>query len=119
MFVKEMFNCVDKKLFEDKCMGENNEIRKFLKALGVNLTPNTVVGQALNVPLEVIKFQIAVAQAALKGLDDLGKNLNREMNRAAEDIGRETGRIANQAKTDANNGIEWLERRVGIRLPRL
>lgn len=119
LFVKEMFNCVDKKLFEDKCMGENNEIRKFLKALGVNLTPNTVVGQALNVPLEVIKFQIAVAQAALKGLDDLGKNLNREMNRAAEDIGRETGRIANQAKTDANNGIEWLEKRVGIRLPRL
>ena len=34
-----MFNCIDKKLFEDKCMGENNEIRKFLKGLDINLSP--------------------------------------------------------------------------------
>lgn len=130
LFVKEMFNCVDKKLFEDKCMGEGNEIRKFMKALGVDLNPSTVVGQVLNAPLDVVKFQVAAAQAALKGLDDLGKNLPRELNRAAEDIGREVGkgvqnvgreagRVSNQAKTDANNGLEWAEKRTGIRLPRL
>lgn len=129
LFVKEMFNCVDKKLFEDKCMGEGNEIRKFMKALGVDLKPSTVVGQVLNAPLDVIKFQVAAAQAALKGLDDLSKNLPRELNRAAEDIGREVGkgvqnvgreagRVSNQAKTDANNGLEWAEKRTGIRLPR-
>ena len=129
LFVKEMFNCVDKKLFEDKCMGENNDIRKFMKALGVDLKPSTVVGQVLNAPLEVIKFQVAVAQAALKGLEDLGKNLPREVGRAAgnlqrelergvQNVSREGGRIADQAKKDANNGIEYLEGRTGIRLPR-
>jgi hypothetical protein len=111
-------------------MGEGNEIRKFLKALGINLTPNTVVGQALNVPLEVIKFQVAVAQSVLKGAEDLTKNISREVGRAAKDlgremakgvqnVGRESTRVVKQGQTDINNGIEWAEGRLGVQLPKI
>ncbi len=129
LFVKEMFNCVDKKLFEGNCMGENNEIRKFLKAVGINLSPNTVVGQALNTPLDVVKFQVAVAQSVLQGAEQLTNNIGREMDRAKKNIdrevskgiqnvGREGARIVDQGKTDVNNGIGWVSDRIGIRLPR-
>jgi hypothetical protein len=113
LFVKEMFNCVDKKLFEDKCMGEGNDIRKFMKALGVDLKPTTVVGQVLNAPLDVVKFQVAAAQAALQGLENFGNNVSREVGNALQ----EGQRIGDQAKKDANNGVEWVEGRTGVRLP--
>lgn len=127
LFVKEMFNCVDKKLFEGKCMGEGNEIRKFAKALGIDLSADTVVGQVLNVPLDVVKFQIAFAQAALLGLQDMPGNMEREITRAANDIGRElekggqnvgteAARIGNQARKDIDNGVKWVGKRFGIRL---
>jgi hypothetical protein len=126
LFVKEMFNCVDKKLFEGNCMGKGNELVKLATALGINLAPTTVVGQALNVPLDVIKFQVAFAQAALKGIEELPGNVEREVKRAADDIGREVGkgirnvgtgaiRIGEQAKKDVGNGVKWVGDRVGIR----
>ena len=45
LFAKEMFNCIDKKLFEDKCMDENNEICKFLKGLDINLIPQQLLAK--------------------------------------------------------------------------
>ena len=110
-------------------MGENNEIRKFFKAVGINLSPNTVVGQALNAPLDVVKFQVAVAQAVLQGAEQLtnnigreidraGKNIEREVSKGIQNVGREGARIADQGKKDVNNGIGWVSDRIGVRLPR-
>lgn len=108
-------------------MGENNEILNFLKAMGIDLKRTTVVGQVLNAPLDVIKFQVAVAQA-FQGVGDLSKNLSRDVHRAEGDlerelkkgvqnVGRQGGRIANQARKDVENGVRWLGDRTGIRLP--
>ena len=72
--MKEGFNCIDKKLFEGNCMGENNEIRKFFAAIGVDLSPTTVVGQVLNAPVDVLKWQISMAQTLASGLDDFSRN---------------------------------------------
>lgn len=104
--MKELLLCVDKKLFEGNCMGENNEIRKLMKALGVNLSPDTVVGQVLNAPLDVVKFQVAVAQAALKGLQDFSGNVEREFNAFALNVGNtaaDAGKVLNQAIVDGAN----------------
>jgi hypothetical protein len=128
LLVKEIFNCVDKKLFEDKCMGEGNEIRKLLKGLGINLTPSTVVGQVLNAPVDLIKFQVAFAQAAGKGIEKFAHNVGRETERAAQNIereiargvqnvGREAQRIGDRAKRDLDNGIKAVSRATRIRLP--
>lgn len=131
LLMKEAFNCVDKKLFEGNCMGPNNDLRRFVEGLfpGEKLTENTVVGQVLNVPLDVIKAQVALAQAAGKGLENLVQNIGKETERAAanigkelekgvQNVGREAGRIGEQAKKDVNNGVSWVEGRTGVRLPR-
>ena len=131
LFVKEAMNCVDKKLFEDKCTRRGcNEIRKFVEALfpGQKLTSNTVVGQYLNAPIEVIKFQAAFAQAAGKGIEEFVHNVGPEAQRAEENIvrevtkgvqnvGREGQRIGDQAKKDVNNGLDWVGDRAGVRMP--
>jgi hypothetical protein len=54
---KEFDNCKHEKFGSNKCFGENNEIRKFFRnVLGQDIHSDTVVGQIINVPLEVIKF---------------------------------------------------------------
>jgi hypothetical protein len=54
---KEFEQCRDRKFGSGPCFGENNEIRKFLRnVLGQDVHEDTVVGQALNVPLELVKF---------------------------------------------------------------
>ena len=109
--VKEMFNCVDKKLFEGNCMGKGNELVKLADALGINLSPNTAVGMALNVPRDVVVFQVAAAQATIKGIQNLSGNLQRELDRA----GQEISRIGEQVRKDIQNGIDWVGDRLGIR----
>lgn len=71
-------------------MGPNNDLVKFAKALGIDLKPSTVEGQVLNATLlEPIKVSVAIAQAVLGGVEDLERNLEREVARAGENIGRE------------------------------
>jgi hypothetical protein len=54
---KEFTQCRDRKIGSGPCFGENNEIRKFFRnVFGQDIHEDTVVGQVLNVPLEVVKF---------------------------------------------------------------
>jgi hypothetical protein len=54
--LKEFAQCQHSKFGEDKCFGENNEIRKFFRnVLGQDINSNTVVGQVINAPLEIVK----------------------------------------------------------------
>jgi hypothetical protein len=88
--MKEFFQCVDKRLFDGNCVGKNNAFRKLVENVtGQQLSSKTLVGQYLNLHLDVVKTQIAFAQAALKGADRLGQDVARESKRAAENIGKE------------------------------
>jgi len=54
---KEFSQCKQDRFGEGRCFGENNEIRKFFRnVLGQDIHSDTVVGQVINVPLEVVKF---------------------------------------------------------------
>jgi hypothetical protein len=56
---KEFTQCKDHKFGDGPCFGENNEIRKFFRnVFGQDINDNTVVGQVINVPLEVVKFLV-------------------------------------------------------------
>ena len=82
LVIKELFNCVNNKLFEGNCMGKNNEIVKLFAALHINLNASTVVGQILNAQLDFVKFNIAAAQAIIGGAQKLADNIEREVIRA-------------------------------------
>ena len=81
--VKELFNCVDKKFFEGNCMGSGNEFVKVATALRIDLRPETVVGQVLNYQLDVVKFQVRLAEAASKGVLEVGDKFVHVTNDAA------------------------------------
>ena len=95
--VKELFNCVDKKLFEDKCMGTGNEFVKLAKTLGIDLRPETVVGQVLNFPLDVVKFEVHLAEDAAKGVG----NVARETAHAADDVAKTVAKARDDAAQTA------------------
>jgi hypothetical protein len=64
--VREFIKCRDKKFAEGNCFGPNNEIRKFIKEIGLgDITSDTVVGQIANFHLEVLKAQVAFAESAI------------------------------------------------------
>lgn len=53
---KEFNQCKNAKFGDDRCFGENNEIRKFLRnVLGQDIHKDTLVGQIINVPIEIVK----------------------------------------------------------------
>ena len=57
------------------------------------MTPDTVVGQVLNAPVDVLKWQVSMAQAAVSGLDDLSKNVAREYGQFADKLSDAGNRI--------------------------
>lgn len=56
MAIKEMTNCKGKGFGEGKCFDENNEIRKFSKALGLEIGPKSVVADVINVQLQLTQI---------------------------------------------------------------
>lgn len=126
--MKEFFNCVDKRVFEDNCVGKNNEFRKLVENLtGQKLTPNTVVGKVLNVQLDVVKTQVAIAQATVKGTAKLAENIVREHERAAKHVARELAkapsaigtsaeRFAGSVRKEAEKTIRRLTPKVKVRV---
>jgi hypothetical protein len=111
--MKEFFNCVDKKVFEGDCVGRNNVFRKLVESLtGQPLQANTVLGHYLNFQLDVVKTQIAFAQAGLKGAEKLTQNLTRETERAAQNIARETERVAQNIARETERAAQNFQREV-------
>ena len=62
--MREFAKCQGKRFGEDPCFGKNNEIRKTLLAVGVDVGENTVLGQVANAHLDVFKAQVAFAESA-------------------------------------------------------
>lgn len=71
MAAKEMMNCKGKK-FDENCFNENNEIRKFFANAGVEIGPNSVAAQVINIQLQIAQFMTGpILDAANKALPDL------------------------------------------------
>lgn len=72
--MKEFANCQDKNFAEGSCFGENNEIRKFIRDIGLgDISENSFVGQILNEHLNLIKFNVRVAEGLGEGIGKLGE----------------------------------------------
>ncbi len=103
--MKELAQCANKKFAEGNCFGENNEFRKLSRQLlGTDIGPNSVVADVANIHLESIKLTLVMAQEAGKGVENvlreaeaLGKNVDRTLQTARDDVRREI-----------NNGLEAL-----------
>jgi hypothetical protein len=67
--VKEMMYCQGKHFGEDKCFGDGNEIRKFTKAIGVEIGPHSVVADIANLQLRIMDVtETPVLQAGMQGV---------------------------------------------------
>ena len=81
---KEFAQCRKSRIGEGNCFGENNEIRRFVRALGLpDIGPNSLAAQVGNVYLDIINIQVAYLEGAVKA----GKVLVREVARVLEQVG--------------------------------
>ena len=81
---KEFTQCKDSRIGNDNCFGENNEIRRFVRALGLpDIGPNSIAAQVGNVYLDIINIQVAY----LEGVAEAGKVFVREVARVLEQVG--------------------------------
>lgn len=72
--LKEFANCKDENFAEDSCFGENNEIRKFVRSIGLgDINEDTIVAQILDKQLDLIKFNVSAAEGAIEGLGKFGE----------------------------------------------
>lgn len=66
--LKEFQQCRNKGFGEDECFGENNEIRKFVRNIGLgDISGDTVVGQYASLHLDALKTTVSVAEGLLVG----------------------------------------------------
>lgn len=92
--LREYTKCKDKKFGENECFGPDNELRKFSRnVLGMDIHEGTVVGQALNLQLDVIKGQVALLEAGVAALSDaanaigsFAQGLGDALSRAAQSL---------------------------------
>lgn len=69
--MQEFIQCKNVKFGDGNCFGKNNEIRRFVRALGLpDISPGSVVGEIANIHLEVIKFQVRFAEEAFDAVGD-------------------------------------------------
>jgi len=91
----EYIKCRKSRIGKDNCFGENNEIRRFVRALGLpDIGPNSLAAQVGNVYLDIINIQVAYLEGVAKG----GKVVVREVVRVFVQAGK-------VAKDAVNDGI--------------
>jgi hypothetical protein len=72
--MKEMMNCKGKKFGEGNCFNENNDIRKFAKSLGIEIGPQSVAAQVINIQLQITQLTSGpILDAASQALPKLMK----------------------------------------------
>lgn len=70
--LQEFIQCKNVSFGEGNCFGKNNEIRRFVRALGLpDITSNSVVGQLASMHLDVLKFQVRFAEDAFDAAGDV------------------------------------------------
>ncbi|MBL8343967.1 MAG: hypothetical protein JNN03_00850 [Rubrivivax sp.] len=95
--IKEFMGCRGKKFGDSHCFGPNNEFRKLAKNLGVEIGPNSVVADVVNVHLQVLDAQVRLVEGALKEAQKVAKALEQAgqaLGKGAEHIAREGGKAA-------------------------
>jgi hypothetical protein len=101
---REFAKCRERRVGENDCFGPNNEIRRFVRnVFQQDIHDQTVLGQAMNVHLEMVKWQVVFAEATLKAAGDLANGALQEAERAVERAIRavdDLGRTADQARRD-------------------
>lgn len=72
--LKEFANCQDKNFAEGSCFGENNEIRKFIRNIGLgDISEESVVAKMINGPLDLVKYNVRVAEGLAEGIGKFGE----------------------------------------------
>lgn len=91
----EFNQCKGNQVGEGNCFGENNEIRRFVRALGLpDIGPSSVVAQYGNLVLKVTRFYVALAEGGLKDAGDLAK--------AVVNVAEQAIEVVNNARNEIN-----------------
>ncbi|WP_206862081.1 hypothetical protein [Lysobacter changpingensis] len=70
--LQEFIQCKNVRFADGNCFGRNNEIRRFVRALGLpDIGPNSVVADIADKHLDVLKFQVRFAEDAFEFSGDL------------------------------------------------
>jgi len=86
--LREYMKCQGKAVAQEDCFGPNNEIRKFVRNMGLgDIQENTVVAQALNFQLDVVKTQVTFAESALQTSGKVGEDVLRGASALATNLG--------------------------------
>ncbi|NII54049.1 hypothetical protein [Luteibacter sp. SG786] len=83
--LNEYAKCRKTRIGKDNCFGENNEIRRFIRALGLpDAGPNSIAARMGNLYLDIVNVQIATLEGAAK----LGKKAGEELSNAVAKAGK-------------------------------
>ncbi len=115
--VRELGKCITGRIGED-CFGPNNTIVHYYTNAWNDLTRGPSKSN------EVIKALRALEDVG-KGFEDAGQqvaqtfeNVGRELERGVKNAEREVRNLGRNTKDAANEGLDWTEKRTGIKLPR-
>lgn len=108
--IREFGKCQGKKFGEEPCFGKNNEIRKTLAALGVDVGESTVLGQVANLNLDVLKTQVAFAEQAL----GVGGQFVEGLGNAVGDLASGLGNAAGSFLQAGGNAIRDIGKALGL-----
>lgn len=89
--VREFVKCRDRRFGDDECFGPNNEIRKLLKNVGIDIGEGTVIADLADVHLKVLQSQVAFAEHAGRELANLAEGAFK----AVQDVASAVGSVAN------------------------
>lgn len=110
---KELIQCRGKKFGEPPCFGENNEFRKLGRTLcgpGCDIGSDSLVGQAANVGLDILKFRVAFQEALLKEGTKLVENISKEVDRGAQNVAHELEKAGQNLARETGNAIQGAAR---------
>lgn len=108
--LKEFMQCRNAHVGSGQCFGENNEIRKLIRAVGLpDLRENSAAAQILDMQIDVYRFQYAMAEKGVRAAGDFitgaGEALNR-LGRSIEDAYKRLSSAASDLYEGAVNAVK-------------
>ncbi len=95
--MKEFQQCRSKGFGEDNCFGENNEIRKFVRNIGLgDINGDTAVGQIANYHLQVLNITASAAEAIVAGIGNVAGSIGEGIGRLSEALPQTLNDLRNQ-----------------------
>lgn len=97
---KEFLQCKDVRVGEGACFGKNNEIRRFVRNLGLgDIGPNSEVAKVMDLHVDVLRFQYALAE---KGVVEISSGIS-DIAKVIADVGGEVQKRADDALNRLKN----------------